>query len=63
VTAAPVESPWITRAATSSPTPFADAKSSIVAACTSAAAIRTGRRPTWSDSRPATSSEASTAIA
>ena len=62
-TAAPVARPCSTRAASSTSTPPANANSSITIAWAPSAPISTGRRPTWSDSEPATSSEARTATA
>ena len=61
--AAPVARPWTTRAISSSGTPPAVVNTSSEAACTASAASRTGRRPTWSESLPKVSSEASTATA
>ena len=58
---APVARPWTTRAASSQPTPSLTRKSAIATASSRKAATRTGRLPTWSDSPPTTSSEASSA--
>ncbi len=44
--AAPVDSPWMTRAISSSPTPPAVANTTIAATWTARAASSTGRRPT-----------------
>ena len=60
---APVAKPCTTRAASSHPTPSADRNSTIDAASTTNAAASTGRRPTWSDSPPTTSSDTSRASA
>ena len=62
-TAAPVDRPCTIRAIISSGTPSARTKTSMAAAWTAIAASSTGRRPMWSDSRPTTSSAASTASA
>jgi hypothetical protein len=60
---APVASPWTTRAASSQPTPSANRNSAMETASSTNAPISTGRLPTWSDSPPTTSSEASRAKA
>ena len=61
--AAPVARPWTTRAISSSGTPPATANMTSEAACTASAASSTGRRPTWSESLPRVSRDASTATA
>ena len=60
---APVARPWTTRAASSQPTPSLTRNSTIATASSRKATTSTGRRPTWSDSAPTTSSEASRANA
>ncbi len=52
--AAPVAIPCTTRASISAATPFAAANNSMTTPCTKAATIKTGRRPMWSESLPAT---------
>ncbi len=61
--AAPVPSPCTTRAISRAGTPLAVANTSSEATCMVIAASSTGRRPTWSESLPRVSSEASTATA
>ncbi len=61
--AAPVARPCTTRAMSSAGTPPAVANTSSVTAWTASAASSTGRRPTWSESLPRVSRDASTATA
>jgi hypothetical protein len=61
--AAPVDRPCTIRATSSCGTPCAVANTTMVATWIASAASSTGRRPTWSDSRPTISSAVSTASA
>ena len=56
---APVARPCTTRATSSQPTPSAAQNSAMDTASSASAEAITGRRPTWSDSPPTTSSEPS----
>ncbi len=61
--AMPVATPCTMRAPISPAMSSASTKSPIATACSTSAPSTTGRRPMWSDSDPATSSEISNAIA
>ena len=61
--AVPVANPWIVRAANSQPTPSAPANATIATISTMSAASSVGRRPTWSEMDPTTSSATSSATA
>jgi hypothetical protein len=61
--ATPVATPCTVRAAISPAMSCASRKSPMATACSTSAPSTTGRRPMWSDSDPATSSEIRSAMA
>ena len=59
----PADSPDTIRAAMSAPTPGARMNTTVLSALAARATAMTGRRPAWSEDRPASSKVASTAAA